>query len=87
MGEVVYICRTHAVHVPCCGVHVPCIWSACAVHMECMSHLVDEAEEVAGSSRLCDGDARARCAAQRERRRAEVGGIVTSGEGAQAHNV
>ena len=55
--------------------------------MECMSHLVDEAEEVAGSSRLCDGDARARCAAQRERRRAEVGGVVTSGEGAQAHNV
>ena len=66
-------------------VHMECMCRAYGVHVSC--HLVDEAEEVAGSSRLCDGDARARCAAQRERRRTEAGGIVTGGEGAQAHNV
>ena len=67
-------------------VHMECMCRAYGVHVSC--HLVDEAEEAAGSSRLCDGDARARCAAQRERRRAEAGGIVTGGEeGAQAHDV
>ena len=66
--------------------HVPCIRSAWVrVCVPC--HLVDEAEDVARSSRLRDGDARARRAAQRERRRAEAGGVVTGGEGAQAHNV
>ena len=53
----------------------------------CRAHLHGEAGQVARSSRLRERDTHARCAAQRERRRAQAGGLVSGGERTQAHDV
>ena len=65
-------------------VRVPCVpYGARAPR----HHLHGEAGQVARSSRLRERDAHACCAAQRERRRAQAGGLVSGGERTQAHDV